>query len=1473
MKRPSLLIACWLLFAGQLFAQTQHLVTDELIWIEGEQPDPAKVEFDITPSARPQLLSDGKMLTRTLAKNQIPEYPWQLNYSFDVKRADQYAFWIRLGFEWVRAPFEWKLDDGPWQKAMADVQTTQVMELATWNEIAWAYYGDVKLTSGRHTLTMRFSEGGLDGRQMVAIDCIALGRLGFDPAHMYHIARQPIDQQAAEQVYRFENNPVAPSMSMQAQLTGLWQIARFDDPDMDVDTYEPITQLPDTSTLRWLGLNVPGKGRGAWAQRDELSFGHRLLYQTRVDIPASSNQSFQMHFDATNWIVSVFINGKLATTHKSVLVPWSVDVTPFIEPGRINTLVVAVKSPWYAIDVKAQKGRTSSLDRARNTPDDENFAKNRSYVAPVYPSTKGQGNGLVTGIIGPVTLVQSPGVYVEDVFVQTRVTPTQQLTAQVILHNATNKVCNVQWQGHIVNQAAPLPHPALQFTAAIEPGQSRTITAGPIDVPDARLWWPEAHAQLYQLNSQLTYDGAIRHIAEQTFGFREVSIKGKDFLVNGIPWHFWNWVDVPEHMDVNHWLKTYHAQSDRFHRIASDHDQLFGSREKALDFFDANGIPGRLSTCIDGMFITHDLNNPLVWENFQEHVAQVVKAYRNHPSIMMYSLGNEMFFVTAFLRHWNNYREMEQHAAKLHAIAKELDPTRASFQDGGGDLGGLGEINCQHYTFPKGGSFPLAAYDYPVGKPNGDHTREEAFKWSGNNPLVLGEVFYYSGNLSGMAWVGGPSVYRGKSDADVAAGKYLNIAMQGARWQGVTAICPWTAQLPGCKAAFAPRAVFMKEHNSNVYPNSQFARTIKLFNDTRFDDPMQMTWQLLSNGTVIGQGSKTYNIAAGHSEEDTLTIPTPQVLGDMDVTLRLMLAVNGQTVFSDDHLLHVLFPEQIKPQPSLEVIDPSGNVIKWLKKKHIPYLGNNNAGLIVKSATGPHTVLIGPNALDQMDNQAKTFLINRIKSGDAAYIVLEQSNPVTGKELGIDLELANQKHDAGKVAREEFEGAKGNIGQIAFIASPAHAVFKDMNNDQFFTWADGSYNFTNSYAMPSSGMLPLISAGNDLNLSPMVLINKGGKQFVLSQMLIGGKLGIEPMADRLLTRLLNEVSQAHSQPAARTAVLTDGDSQLDQLLKQTGLQYDSANTIADLLKRAPTHKVMVIKASAQNMAWLRTNKALIETWASGGGKMMLVNLTDTGIKDFDQLVGFPHVIRPGTRERVRLDNLANPLLLGISDRDIAMDADEFIARWRNQRYISDRVFTNVIDGVEVASFAKVNGKYSNMFNGLTNADFWRYICYLDPTETIHMQFAYPQKLERMQLWTNSTYQVIKRLRLIFDSNRATAMNIDLADTPDMQVIPLNGQPAQTLDIQLLEMFDKPSSKPITGIDNLEIYRSLPDDMAAKFDMLSTPGGLVEYPLGNGCLLLNNLDYQKPDTDVNRKKKLGLWSNLLRNMGASMNTAN
>jgi hypothetical protein len=125
-------------------------------------------------------------------------------------------------------------------------------------------------------------------------------------------------------------------------------------------------------------------------QTAPLVFGHRLIYRTKIQVPAAAaGRGFQLHFSGTNWIVSVFVNGRLAGTHTGVWVPWDLDVTPHVKPGQVNELAVAVKGTYYALDPAGMGDK--SLNAARNRPlDRKEWSR---WVAPMYPSTKGDGNG------------------------------------------------------------------------------------------------------------------------------------------------------------------------------------------------------------------------------------------------------------------------------------------------------------------------------------------------------------------------------------------------------------------------------------------------------------------------------------------------------------------------------------------------------------------------------------------------------------------------------------------------------------------------------------------------------------------------------------------------------------------------------------------------------------------------------------------------------------------------------------------------------------------------------------------------------------------------------------------------------------------------------------------------------------------------------------------------------------------------
>jgi len=307
------------------------------VWIEGEQPSKSNFSLSVWSGKNPEILSGSKWGTFSVNKDQIkkkvPEEGLILSYDFEIDKNGEYEIWARIGFEWVRAPFEWRIDNGEWNKITPDMQTTNVIEVSKWCEVAWLKLQKCKINKGNHTITLRWKELN-KGRLLLGIDCIAITKEKFFPDGKLkpdEIYNSEIDKKARENIFKIEFKNT--SERQEFSLNGLWEIARYDDEDMDKNPYQSDKKLPTENeyNLKWRGIEVPSD---AWS-RPELRFAHRVIYRTKIEIPDEfQNKSFILHFSGTNWIVSVFVNGKFIGWHRSVLVPWDIDISEGIIPGK-----------------------------------------------------------------------------------------------------------------------------------------------------------------------------------------------------------------------------------------------------------------------------------------------------------------------------------------------------------------------------------------------------------------------------------------------------------------------------------------------------------------------------------------------------------------------------------------------------------------------------------------------------------------------------------------------------------------------------------------------------------------------------------------------------------------------------------------------------------------------------------------------------------------------------------------------------------------------------------------------------------------------------------------------------------------------------------------------------------------------------------------------------------------------------------
>jgi len=1034
----------------------------------------------------------------------------------------------------------------------------------------------------------------------------------------------------------------------------------------------------------------------------------------------------------------------------------------------------------------------------------------------------------------------------------------------------------------------------------------------------AKLWWPtegpDDKPDCYRMRTTVVEAGRPIDVREDLFGFKEITYNGRVLLLNNVPQHFWNYQFFGNRRDPDQFLDAYYKYHIRGIRL----NGFAGVAGKArpmdsLAWLARNGIPTRQCLNAEGMMFGNAIDEALYWDNMARHVSQALRVLRNYPNIMYYSLGNELFLINGMMVH-PTYEIAERRGAAVAEIVKELDPQRRGFYDGGGDLGGLLEMCAQHYTLPRGSEYPWRSYDHirspepirPRRKLNwrfhNYKERRDMFLWNGRVPLILGEVAFYASKREKAVWLAGPDAYESVLAADDAYGYYTKLCVEGFRWQGGTEICLWSgivSQEKGAQRAFPYQAAFMREHNCVHYPDSALRRTVRVFNDTHLPAALELTARAVfdgeaasgqkrplppaplrgssaSKGKAASEWRQLFVVPAGRWMQGEIVLHLPSATKRREGRLELSLknvSGGGKEVFTDSEPL-VLQPV---PNPvrelnasSLTVWDPQGKVTAWLSGRGQAYRAVKGLGQVEPSTKA---LLVGPNALppkDDAQRAADVKKLNSLASAGVRVLVLEQEYPLQGDELPAP-GITEAERKGSFALYQEFAGAVDADGTIAFPVALAHAIFRDIDTKDFYTWEDPARDwrdrrdlvFTHAYLTPKVGM-PLVQAMGKLAVTPMLQLDTGKGTLLLSQLLIGTKLGLEPTADRLLMNMLRWAGTAGQRVVRPTfAVCSDA---YDTFLSKTGLRYSRVGSLDEVFGKSGS--IIVVEGTPENLGWLARHADQVRRHCEEGGWLMIAALRPEALAEFNKLVAVRHRMRPFRLEKVLLMNKRDPLLFGLSSADLEQYQNKVLASWAGKWYRSATVFSYVVDYGDVAPFAEFEN--------------WE-------EYPLQWQFDFPEakEVKALELVLNPSYHYIKELGIIYDGNEAAMQKVTLEQTTRPQRITFD-KPRRVKSITLRVLSTYPGGKTYCGIDNVRMIRVLPQAMKEKVLPLSRPAGLVKYPVGKGGIVLNQLDYQRDDRkqplegrsikkvldpDANVKKKVRLTTGLLVNMGAEVKKGN
>ncbi len=482
------------------------------------------------------------------------------------------------------------------------------------------------------------------------------------------------------------------------------------------------------------GKGITGTG-GGWFQAGKGEY--------RKTFKSPDAEITKLHFEGVYQKAEVYVNGQKAGQHHYGYTPFTVDVTPYLyKDKRLNEVMVKV--------------------------DNSGQPNCRWYSG--------------SGIYRHVWLETMPALHIAEngVFVTTPEVSEQQARVQVEVTIANESQ---------VDRNATVVVGAAQLMVAVAAGQTKNVSTT-LTVNHPRLWSPENPA-LSEINVQLKENGQTIDNATTTYGIRSFSfdaergfiLNGKPVLINGACVHHDDGVLGARAFDDAEIRKVRQMKQAGFNLIRTSHNP---STRAFLDACDSIGMLV-IDEAFDGW---RTQKNPYDYSTvidscFHDDIHAMVLRDRNHPSIISWSIGNEVI-------ERKDIRVVYT-ARQMKAAILEKDATRP-----------VTEALCAwdrdwEIYDPHAEVLDVVGYNYMIFKHASDHQRDpkrviwqtesyprDAFRnWAVVNdfPYVVGDIVwtgldylgesgigrtYYKGEREGESWIeGGQPEWHGAPCGDV----------------------------------------------------------------------------------------------------------------------------------------------------------------------------------------------------------------------------------------------------------------------------------------------------------------------------------------------------------------------------------------------------------------------------------------------------------------------------------------------------------------------------------------------------------------------------------------------------------------------------------------------------------------------------------------------------------------------------------
>lgn len=361
----------------------------------------------------------------------------------------------------------------------------------------------------------------------------------------------------------------------------------------------------------------------------------------------------RIRFHAVDYLAHVWLNDVAMGGHEGAETPFLLDITDAMRTDGPNRLALRVLNPT------AERIDGMVLAEVPH----RNKAASGISVGGSYNSG---------GIVGPVEVFWTPAMRIDDIYVRAD-WKSGAVRIQTTFFNAGATCVRAKAEFVITPASANEPVAALTVDQVVVPGSSQVECA--LQVPQHKLWRLE-DPFLYRLTARVLADGSPdAHVHGTRFGFRELRVENGYFQLNGKR-IFLKSSHTGNHCPVGAILPPDSAPD----LLRKDLVYMKACGFNMVRFIAGMALPYQLELCDEIGLMVYEENlaawlladSPKMAERFDSSLREMVLRDRNHPSVVIFGLVNEM-----------SNGPMVRHSVASLGLLRSLDDSRLVLQQSG----------------------------------------------------------------------------------------------------------------------------------------------------------------------------------------------------------------------------------------------------------------------------------------------------------------------------------------------------------------------------------------------------------------------------------------------------------------------------------------------------------------------------------------------------------------------------------------------------------------------------------------------------------------------------------------------------------------------------------------------------------------------------------------------------------------------